>query len=229
MIKRFLRRLIPKRSHSTFDFVQKALGVTPRNQVFYAPIESNNSSSSSDFQRLEFLGDAVLGAVVSSYLFQLYPEKNEGALTEMKAKIVNRNQLNKIAINLGLNSLYHPNQKNLGKDFYGNLLEALIGAIFLDHGYRVTQAVIEKKILSTEFVQSLDHTILSFKNYWMEWGQKKKVKVEFLTEQEHGSENFFRCQLTIGTELKAIGRASSKKKAEEIAAKRAFFQKEKLI
>ena len=129
-----------------------------------------------NFERLEFLGDSILSIVVSSFLYDKFPFAKEGTLTKYRAKIVTRENLNQIGQKIGLISFLDQKSKvNLGKNIHGNLLEALIGAVFIDRGYKKCSEFVMNKILGEHVeIDQLQHSVLSYKGFLIEWGQKKK-------------------------------------------------------
>ena len=179
-----------------------------------------------NFERLEFLGDSAIGTVVANYLYSELREDDEGELTRMRSKIVSREKLNSIGKELKLlDHLICTGKKELfGDDIYGNLLEALIGAVFIDKGYEQCKKVVFKLIIDPH-VSLLDikKEIISYKSVLIEWGQKEKVVVDFFTDKEESKDadiNYY-CKLRINEKQLVKVRAVSKKKAEEKAAKRA--------
>lgn len=179
-----------------------------------------------NYERLEFLGDAVLGSIISYYLFKNYPQRNEGYLTQMKAKIVNRKNLNELGDRLALTQYIQCTDKQLlSEDISGNLFEALIGAIYLDSNYKVCEKVVDKWLLSDAEISRLEQKIVSYKSLLLEWGQKKKVKIEYETIEETLPNRCigFRSYVLLEGERLVNASESSKKKAEEKAAQRAFY------
>lgn len=176
-------------------------------------------------ERLEFLGDAILDAVVAHYLFRLFPLRDEGFLTEMRSKIVSRNQLNLVSRKMGLFDLittqrdHHP-----GKSISGDALEAFIGAIFIDKGYDFTEQVLINKILKVHFdIYELEHKDFNFKSKLIEWGQKEKKSVEFRVLAERGSAHSRQYEVEVIIDHQRISTAidNSIKGAEQRAAEKA--------
>jgi len=214
--------------------LKRLLGYTPKNRVLYEKAFThrsvnvkNDKGVAINFERLEFLGDSVIGTIVANFLFKSLEEDNEGELTRMKSKIVSREKLN--AIGKDLNLLEHlictGNKNNFKDDIHGNLLEALIGAVFIDKGYEKCKKVVFKIILDPYI--SLDDVrkeIISYKGAMIEWGQKEKHKIEFITTKENSRDDTinYQCHLHLNDSLLIKVREVSKKKAEEKAAKRAF-------
>lgn len=189
-------------------------------------LKSPADRSGKNYERLEFLGDSILGSVISCYLFENYPHANEGLLTQLKAKIVNRKSLNKLGEDLQLVDFIQ-NGKSciLGENIYGNLFEALVGAIYLDLGYDVCRRVILEKLLPPSEMTKLENKIMSYKGLLLEWAQKKKLPLKYDTTEEHLPNKVlvFRSVVWLGDQKVANASESSKKKAEEKAAQRAFY------
>lgn len=178
-------------------------------------------------ERLEYLGDAVLGGVVAEYLFKRYPYKDEGFLTEIRSRIVNRESLNRLAVKIGLSQLVEfEGKKRPGishKSIYGDAMEAFIGAIYLDKGFHFTKRYIIQKLLMQHYdLDELIDTTLNFKSLIIEWAQKNGRNVEFAISKQGGSKNNkqFKVNLIIDGEIMATGSGYSKKKAEQDAARK---------
>lgn len=186
--------------------------------------ESNNANN----ERLEFLGDAVLSSIVADYLFKRYPIKGEGFLTEMRSKMVNRQQLNDIAIKMGIKHLmlYNKSDATLkNSQIFGNTLEAIIGAIFLDKGYIKTQDwVIKQMIMPHMYVESLEAIDINLKNKLIGWANKQNKQLVFdvADERKEGARKLFTINVLIDTEIIATGIAFSKKDASLIATQNAI-------
>ncbi|MDO4728907.1 MAG: ribonuclease III [Bacteroidota bacterium] len=179
------------------------------------------------YERLEFLGDAMLGAIIADYLFRQVPDKNEGYLTKMRAKIVSRENLNNIGNELKLITLMKSNTsvRNYGQNIQGNLLEALIGAVYLDKGYQDCEKFILKVMQPYLSIERLEGKIISYKSLLLEWCQKEKKIFEIKTTEDESAvaDKYFSARLFIDGQQVSKARATSKKKAEEIASKRAYF------
>lgn len=218
-----------------FNNIEEILGIKPCHIDWYKEAFSLKTSSSNiSYDRLEFLGDSVLGSIISYYLFETYPHENEGYLTQMKSKIVNRKNLNLIGESLGLGKFIENNHSKLGENIFGNLLEALIGAIYMDLGYVFCKEIVLTKILTKDQILKLENKIISYKSVLLEWSQKNKKIIKYQTTQEIqlGGEICFKSCIFIDGEKIACAVDSSKKKAEERVARRAFYnlnKKEKII
>ena len=189
-------------------------------------LKNPNKKKHKNYERLEFLGDAVLGSIISYYLFENYPNKNEGFLTQMKSKIVNRKNLNRLGEELQLTKYIQScSNQAMGENIAGNLLEALIGAIYLDANYKMCEKVVEKWLLNSNEIIRLENKIVSYKSLLLEWSQKKKVKIQYETVEDIQPNKgiYFRCIVMLNDEKIVNASESSKKKAEEKAAQRAFY------
>ena len=175
-------------------------------------------------ERLEFLGDAILSSVVANYLFMKYPYKDEGFMTEMRSKMVNRQKLNEIAIKMGLRKITQFNKMDgsLKKSqIFGNSLEALIGAIYLDKGYNKTQKWIENSIVKTHmFTDDLEAIEINIKNKLYGWANKNGKSLEFATVDEtvEGGRRLFKLAVMVDGEAIADAKGYNKKDASQLAA-----------
>ena len=216
-----------------FSSLRKITSLKAYNRDVYHTAFTHRSKNLKDddghlinFERLEFLGDSILGIVVSYFLYDKFPFAKEGTLTKYRAKIVSRENLNQIGHKIGLiNFLDQKNKVNFGKNIHGNLLEALIGAIFVDRGFKKCSRFVMKKILDEHVdIDQLQHRVLSYKGFLIEWGQKTKKSIKFKTNTDNGLDPEFNytTQIYLDDELIVKARGISKKKSEEKAAKRAF-------
>lgn len=210
--------------------IEKILGLQIDNLEIYKEAFSLRASSKlqnrKNYERLEFLGDSVLGTIISCYLFEKYTSSNEGYLTQMKSKIVNRKNLNRLGEELGLKNLIRNNHcLTLSENISGNLLEALIGSIYLDLNYEFCHKIVLERLLKASDINKLENKIISYKSLLLEWSQKKKVAICYETCEEFQANNnlVFRSQILIDNEKISNATDRSKKKAEEKAAQRAFY------
>jgi len=176
-------------------------------------------------ERLEYLGDAVLGAIIAEMLFKKFPFREEGFLTEMRSRIVNRDHLNKLAIKLGINHFMPPmDVTTKNKSAYGDAFEALIGAVYIDKGYaRARRLVLGRFIKHHVDLDEIEGLDVNFKSKLINWAQRerKKVQFELLEELDNGGKRLLRVRVLLdGVEL-AQGEDYSKKRAEQIAALKA--------
>jgi ribonuclease-3 len=175
-------------------------------------------------ERLEYLGDAVLSALIADYLFKRYPYKEEGFLTEMRSKMVNRQQLNDIAVRMGLKkvTLFNKMDGSLkASQIFGNTLEALVGAIYLDQGYkRTAKWVQEYLIIPHMFMDDLENLEINHKNKLYGWANKNGRVLEFetLNEKLENGRRLFTVAAVLDGRIIAEGKAFNKKDASQIAA-----------
>lgn len=209
------------------------LGFTPGNVSVYklafrhrsVAVEHDSGIKLSN-ERLEYLGDAVLGTVVAEMLFKKYPYKEEGFLTEMRSRIVNREHLNKLALKLGIDQMMSgfidPGAKT--RSAYGDAFEALIGAVYLDKGYDCTRKMILKRIVKIHIhLDEIEELDSNFKSRLINWSQRerKKVEFEFLEEVDNGGKRLLRVRVLVDNIEMSRGEDFSKKRAEQIAAEKA--------
>jgi len=219
-----------------YDQIKSILGFTPKVMAIYEEAFThrsmnlkNDKGNSVNYERLEFLGDAMLGTIVSAYLFEQYDSAKEGELTNLRAKIVSRENLNAIGQKMGLMEWVestHP-KASFGADIHGNLLESLVGAVFVEKGYEGCKRFVLKKIIDPYVnLETLDTRILSYKSTLIEWGQKNKVKVKFYTKKDEGLDPNINYASIIKVDDRVLVKAReiSKKKSEEKAAKRAYYK-----
>jgi ribonuclease-3 len=181
-----------------------------------------------NYERLEFVGDAMLSAVIASYLFSEVPQGDEGYLTKMRSKVVSREHLNELGKELNLIDLVESKipKNNFGSNIHGNLFEALVGAIYLDRGYKYCEKFVYSKIIKPHVdIETLEGKVISYKSLLIEWCQKEKKTFEYEVYEDTGNDELkhFSVKLSIDKKVIAKARATSKKKAEEKASKRAFF------
>ncbi len=177
-------------------------------------------------ERLEYLGDAILGMVVAEFLFTQFPFKEEGFLTEIRSKIVNREALNHVAKRIGLSDLmeYQQNSRMLSaKSIYGDTLEALIGAVYLDKGFKFSRRFVIRKLIIPHYnLDDLINTVTNYKSKIIEWAQKenKDLSFEVIEVSDTSKVKQFTAQVVIENEVFEKGHGLSKKKAEQDAARR---------
>lgn len=234
----FIRKIIDSRSSKGGNFfiqLEKILGFKPKNLEHYERAFTHRSLNKKDqqgnpinFERLEFLGDAMLGAVIASHLFKKVPAGDEGYLTKMRSKVVSRRHLNELGKDLNLISFIKTNisKDQFGINVHGNLFEALVGAIYLDQGYKYCEKFIKEKVIVPYVdIEKLEGKVISYKSLLIEWCQKEKKQFELEVYDDTGVDEMkhFAVKLKIEGKVMAKARATSKKKAEEKASKRAYF------
>jgi ribonuclease-3 len=207
--------------------LRNILGFTPRQLDLYITALSHRSlreGADENNERLEFLGDAVISSIVADYLFMRYPYKGEGFLTEMRSKMVNRNQLNDIAVKIGLKkiTLYNHFDHSLKiSQIFGNTLEALAGAVYLDKGYTQTQKWVTERIINPHlFMQDLENLDINQKNKLYGWANKngKVLEFETINEKMENGRRLFTIGAMVDGVLVAEAKAFNKKDASQIAA-----------
>ena len=180
-------------------------------------------------ERLEYLGDAVLGAVIAEYLFKKFPYKDEGFMTEIRSRIVNRESLNNLCKKIGLNKLVEYDSRSYGhvmpgQSIYGDAMEALVGAVYLDKGYKKCRKFIINRLLIPNFdISEVVSVNSNYKSMLIEWSQRESRKLSFDIIDERGKrhQKEFIAQITIDEQGFATGSGYSKKKAEQAAAQKA--------
>lgn len=232
MLRLFFRKKSSKQAAAVLvnrKQLTRMLGFRPWKLTYYqlafvdpALRKQKNLSPSETNDRLEFLGDSILGMHISRYLYNTYPQWNVGQLAALKSHIVSRSVSNKIAQELDLKS-FLPSAPDtaFSKDTPGNLLEALIGAIFLDRGFAVTQLFIEKKVLPIYHKIKKENTNfgVNFKGTIQSWADRNyKTLVYNTTPNGNTSCGGFKCELYIDEKLMGVGRGRTKKESEQEAA-----------
>jgi ribonuclease-3 len=208
------------------------LGFTPSNLKIFKLAFSHKSTSSEkayamqNNERLEYLGDAVLGTIVAEYLFKKYPGKNEGFLTKMRSKIVKRKALNKIGDKMGLDVLLNEyNQTRLSRSMLGNAVEALVGAVYLEKGYSGTREFVIQKVLRNYVdVHELETVDDNYKSRLLEWCQKngRSVSYKLLARYKFEKRDRFKVAVVINGEKVATADDYNKKSAEQTASEKAM-------
>lgn len=210
--------------------IKNIAGISPSNIELYrlATVHSsiakeNGAGFKESNERLEYLGDAILGAAVADFLFKKFPYKSEGFLTEIRSRIVNRESLNLLAKKIGIGNIVQYDQKNahLQQVILGNTLEAIVGAIYLDKGYlRTKKFVIDKLITPNYDLQDLINSNSNYKSRIIEWAQRegKEVRFEIVNVKKGKNHKEFTAQVVVDQDPRGTGYGNSKKKAEQDAA-----------
>jgi ribonuclease-3 len=234
----FIRNILNSRSHGDGDFFLKLksiLGVKPKSKSLYIKAFTHRSMNIKDkmgnainYERLEFVGDAMLSSVIASYLYEQVPHGDEGYLTKMRSKVVSREHLNELGKDLDLIDLVQSRipKSSFGNNIHGNLFEALLGAIYLDKGYKFCERFIYKRVIYPYVdIETLEGKVISYKSLLIEWCQKEKNTFDYQVYEDTGKDELkhFSVKLSINNKVVSKARATSKKKAEEKASKRAFF------
>ena len=234
----FIRNILNSRSNGNGNFfieLKQILGYMPQDKEVYQVAFTHRSMNKKDeegnpinYERLEFVGDAMLSSIIATHLYNEVPQGDEGYLTKMRSKIVSRQHLNELGKDLNLIDFVESKipKDHFGNNIHGNLFEALVGAIFIDKGYKQCEKFIyDKVILPHVDIQQLEGKVISYKSLLIEWCQKEKRSFDYHVYEDTGNDDLrhFSVKLSINNKLVAKARATSKKKAEEKASKRAFF------
>src|SRR6056300_527462 len=219
-----------------FNAAMKAiLGFKPKNLSWYRRAFTHRSMNQKDdkgnplnYERLEFLGDAMLGVIISKHLFKEVPNGNEGYLTKMRSKIVSRQHLNELGRELQLNTYLESKigPEQFGDNIYGNLFEALVGAIYLDRGHDYCERFIRMRVIDPHVdIERLEGKVMSYKSLMIEWCQKQKKAFRFEVMEDQGVDDrpHFSVRFMLEEQVVSRARETSKKRAEEKAAQRAFY------
>jgi len=218
-------------------FLKNVLGVRPKNLDIYKIAFTHSSASAREImgrinnERLEYLGDAVLNAVIADYLFKKFPLLPEGPLTEMRSKIVCRDHLNKLSRKMGLAEFIVIEPHTKPKSIHGDTFEALMGALYLDLGYEKTKKIIINKLLLTFMdLNSVLQEEHNYKSKLINWAQKNNYKIRF---ESHASDNIkgrkiFTSQCFINNKLVAEAEDFTIKGADQLAAEKAYEQLQKI-
>ncbi|HEY8388810.1 MAG TPA: ribonuclease III [Parasegetibacter sp.] len=207
--------------------LKNVLGFTPGKISLYRTALTHRSvkeNADENNERLEYLGDAVLSAIIADYLFMKYPYREEGFLTEMRSKMVNRQQLNDIAVKMGMKkiTLYNRLDNSLKiSQIFGNTLEAIVGAVYLDKGYNKTRTwVLERIIIPHFFMDDLELLEINHKNKLYGWANKngKVLEFETISERFENGRRLFTIAAVVDGEVISEGKAYNKKDASQIAA-----------
>ena len=234
MLRRLVKRIkaIPNIGREPYLTFYKVLGFYPDRIELYREAMTHRSSSIrskngkwANNERLEFLGDAILDAIVADILYKKFINKKEGFLTSTRSRIVQRDTLNKIAVKLGLDKIIISSTRNLAHNtnIYGDALEALIGAIYLDQGYRVAKKFVFETLIKEHInIDKVLKSEVDFKSRLIEWGQKNRVDVRFeVTDSSYDAQNnpiFISCVKVAEVEI-GSGKGYSKKESHQKAAK----------
>ncbi len=232
-MRRFINRIFNKSSANKQLLLQleHLLGFTPGNIAYYQLAfmhRSRPEEATESNERLEFLGDAILGAIVAEYLFKKYPYQPEGYLTELRSRIVRRETMNNVALRMGLNKLvqYNQNDRSLSRShIFGNALEALIGAVYLDQGFAKTRKFILNQLIKAYIdLDVMESTDTNYKNQLLSWAQRNNHVLTFETmgESMDATRKLFTVGVVLNGTLLAEGTGFNKKEAGQVAAKNAL-------
>jgi len=216
-----------------YQSLKKILGFYPTNISLYkkafkhkSVVTENKNGIKDSNERMEYLGDAVFGAIVANFLFKKYLYKDEGFLSKMRSKMVSRNHLNKLAVKLGIDKLveYQSDRFSKFKSVNGDAFEALIGAIYLDKGYKTTEDFVVHRLIKFHIdVDELENYDDDYKSKIINWAQKERKKLRFTIEEEIGNRHNkqYKVAVLIDDAVMGKGIGFSKKRAEQEAAEKA--------
>ncbi len=221
-----------KNPDDLYHNIRELCGIKPNNLLFYRTAlihksASNNINGNINNERLEYLGDAILSAIVADFLFLNYPDKDEGFLTNIRSRLVKRKQLDQLAFNIGIDKLIiaeinHPDHIHI----YGNALEALIGAIYLDKGYEKAKHFIINELINKHIdIKKLIAKESNFKSCLIEWCQKNNKEIVFESFEKYAEKNsnpYFVSHVLVDNIPLGKGEGKSKKEAEQKAAEKAL-------
>jgi ribonuclease-3 len=213
--------------------LRSVLGFVPDNMrlfklAFFHKSMNNSEDTirSSNNERLEYLGDAVLSTIVAEYLYKKYPSKDEGFLTKMRSKIVKRQTLNTVAERMGIDIILSKyTQGKLSKSMLGNAFEAMVGALYIEYGYDKTRDYIISKILMRLLdIHELEKSDDNYKSQLLEWGQKegKNISYRVLSKFKHDKRDRFRIGVYLDGDEISVAEDFNKKSAEQIASSHAI-------
>lgn len=236
MISYFLKsiKFFIYRNKEFCGFSASQLGFIPKNiELYYLALRHKSASVINDgiamnYERLEFLGDSVLGTIISELIYKYFPNRREGFLTSIRARIVSRDSLNRISRKIELDKkIVAKNNISESKKIYGDVFEAFIGAMFLDQGYDKTKQFMENFIFRNFIdIKKIAENDINHKSKLIEWGQKNKITVVFETVLDEAissrNKDIFSCNVFVDGNIVGVGNGKSKKEAEQFAAKAAI-------
>lgn len=229
----FIRHLFSSNKDLS-NAIKNVTGFYPSNIAYYqlafihsSVAKENERGFLISNERLEFLGDSILGAVIAEYLYKRFPNKDEGFLSKMKSKIVGKESLSALAKNLGLDTLLNAKLDHISKSKSANedVFEALLGAIYLDKGYDTVKDFLLKRIIKLHLdIDEIEATDNDFKSRIIEYSQKKRMTHEFVLVSETGKgyDKQYEIHLFLNEQFAGKGLAHSKKRAEQMASQEAL-------
>lgn len=238
MILALIQRIkLPKQQRKLYSQLRNILGFSPRKWGYYqlalthSSVSNRHKSRLQNNERLEFLGDSVLSTIISEILYKDYSNKREGELTNLRSKIVQRNTLDSLAIKIGLDKLISSDEHTpqFKVHINGNAFEALMGAIFMDRGYKTAKRFIIKLINEKHIdIEELSKQEVNFKSKFIEWTQHRKVDYEFIFEppvyEKSTNSSKFTTKLKVESILVGTGTGYTKKEAQQLACKNALIK-----
>ena len=197
-IRNILKNSRTEKDGNFFLRLQQIIGFKPKNQEIYNKAFTHRSMNLKDekgnplnYERLEFVGDAMLSSVIAAYLYTKVPHGDEGYLTKMRSKVVSRQHLNDLGKDLNLVALVKSRipKGNFGANIHGNLFEALVGAIYLDKGYKACEKFIYKNVITPYIdIEQLEGKVISYKSLLIEWCQKEKKTFNYDVYEDTGKD-----------------------------------------
>lgn len=222
-LKKLYQRFFTKKTDFQV-FLYQILGFYPENLSFYRLAFQHKSKHKENNERLEFLGDAVIDSIFSEILYHKFPHKNEGQLSQLRAKIVSRKHLNYLGKQLKLECFLQYELKNTSienTNLLGNTFESLLGAMYLDLGYAKTKKVVQNKIEPFFNWKDIEYTTIDFKSKLFQYAQKHHHSLSFnlIQSNENGEPKYFETQVILNEKPLAKGSGRNKKQAEQNAAR----------
>lgn len=228
-------KLFPRKGKKFYCLIRNITGFYPSNPELYrlallhkSLMNKEHNGQLVNNERLEYLGDAILGAVVAHELYIRFPSKDEGVLTKIRSRIVNRVNMNQLALQMGLGDLIktQPFTDVANTHIPGDALEAVIGALYLDKGYPAAKQFVCRRIIDqTDGLEDVVESDSNFKSLLIEWGQKNRSDINFVTEEYSNSDetqNSFISHIYINKLLAGTGKGNSKKESQQQAANAAL-------
>ena len=204
--------------------IKNLLGFYPKNISLFQQALTHSSAArhTKSNERLEFLGDSILGTIVAEYLFSILPNKDEGVLTQVRSRMVSRNQLNKLAVKLGIDKILTTDIKvNISYALYGDAFEALVGAMYLETGYVKTRKILLEKIIKQHLeIQTIINEDTDYKSRLINHCQKNRIPLQFilLDEIANGAKKIYRIGIELDSKIITEAENASKRAAEQLAA-----------
>ena len=216
------------KNRNLYLFLRNVLGVQPRNLSFYKQALRHKSASvpvlngiSDSNERLEFLGDSVIGASVAAYLYNKYPFRDEGFLTKMRSRIVSRENLSALSRKMGFHRFIEHSLQGTSRTVEGDVFEAIIGAVYMDRGFEVADACIIQRVIALHLdVESMETNDTDYKSQLLNYVQREKVTYQFevLREGGRGRNDYYHLRLLVNGQAVSEGKGNSKKAAEQQAS-----------
>ena len=210
------------------ESIKNLFGFYPKNISLFEQALTHSSAAkhTKSNERLEFLGDSVLGTIVAEYLFGILPNKDEGVLTQVRSRMVSRIQLNKLAVKLGIDKILRTDIKgSVSYALYGDAFEALVGAIYLDIGYIKTKKIVIENIIKHHFdINTLINEDTDYKSRLINFCAKNKVPLQFVLIDENmiGVKKFYHIGIEVDGKIIAEAQNPNKRAAEQLAASKAL-------